>query len=249
MTNVMQPLDLFMKPKGSPRTSITIAVSGRAGAGKDTFCAMLQRKLEAAGYSAEIMGFADPIRLIAAKMGFSLQRELKEVVVTKSYADLSATLFDAIEDTLGSLLDDNTRAHLYATAFDYIQEHLVVAEADDFTEIECSPRTFMQVFGTEIGQTVDKLIWCKVLFSRAERSICAYVLVPDLRFPHELPYVDNVVFIDRDVPAVAGHVSESHFDAIYNDPDTTVIDNDGSLQELGRSADAYVSILENTDAS
>lgn len=249
MTNVMQPLDLFMKPKGSPRTSVTVGVSGRAGSGKDTFCTMLQRKLEAAGHSAEIMGFADPIRMIAAKMGFSLQRELKEVVVTKSYADLSATLFDAIEDTLGSLLDDNTRAHLYATAFDYIQEHLVVAEADDFTEIECSPRTFMQVFGTEIGQAVDKLIWCKVLFSRAARSICDYVLVPDLRFPHEMPYVDHVVFIDRDVPAVAGHVSESHFDAIRDNLDTVLVNNNSGLWELDNCALAYVTLLENDDAS
>lgn len=248
MIHVQSPLDLFMLPPGSPQESITVGISGRAGVGKDTFATMLQQRLEAKGISTEVMGFADPIRTIAAIMGFSLQRELKEVVVGRTFDDLGGSLFDAIEETLGKLLDEDTRAHLYSVAYEYIDTNLVTDNADGTKTITASPRTFMQVLGTEIGQSVDQLLWCKVLFQRAARSICKVVLIPDLRFLHEVPYVDITIFVDRDVPAVAGHVSESYFDPLKAKANV-LVDNNHSRDALLISANAVAGMLEKLNAA
>lgn len=90
-----------------------------------------------------------------------------------------------------------------------------------------SIRTMMQYFGTEVVQSIDKLFWCKQI------PIDEKIVVPDVRFEHELNFFENLgcttIFVERDIINNDTHLSEAGL--CYSDNDHVIVNN-SSLEYL-----------------
>ncbi|CDK30096.1 hypothetical protein AMP1_24 [Burkholderia phage AMP1] len=180
-----------------------IGLTGLAGAGKDTAAQAMQREITGAGTECRIGSFADPIRQISKLIGLEpYDRALKEKRRCMSVDDFCDSFQHAIDKVLGHRLSDEDRAALYC----YTVEALDKFKYDDV--IELSPREFMQVFGTEGGQSVSQSLWVDLATS-LWHALPGVVLVPDTRFAHELMVLDDLILVVRPgtIPP-NGHVSE-----------------------------------------
>lgn len=114
-----------------------------------------------------------------------------------------------------------------------------------------SPRRLMQLLGTEFGRgMVSTDIWVKRLAARLEAAPASWrpTVISDVRFDNEAAFIARtpggrvwrVVRPGAGCPAAdaAGHSSEAGVSDAYVD---TVIENDGSLDDLARKVIATYS--------
>lgn len=77
-----------------------------------------------------------------------------------------------------------------------------------------SPRVLMQTLGTEWGRSLDSEFWIRVASMRLPTD--RNVVITDVRFNNEALWVKRqggvIIKIERDVDAVANHVSEQGVD-------------------------------------
>lgn len=197
--------------------SYTIGIVGQAGAGKDTLACAMREMFQRYG-EARVVSFAAPIRSIAAAIGLDpYDRATKEEQKVFEWDCFVHSFRMGVETTLVKLgvyerqaLYDSTVAAL--TPF-VVQTNDRVAR----THLSISPREFMQVLGTEGGQSVRKTIWVDLL--KPALKTRRYNVIPDVRFRHELPVLDCLVALHRaDLPAVSEHSSEDFARSVMNRP-------------------------------
>lgn len=90
---------------------------------------------------------------------------------------------------------------------------------NDFT-----PREMLQQFATEFSQTFfGKEVWCKYVQSEIDKINPELVVIPDVRFTHEMEYYENLdapcifVFLKREGHTISDtHISENGLYHIYN---------------------------------
>ncbi len=181
---------------------IIVGIAGHAGAGKDTFALALQRALVAAGIAPVIDSFAAPIREIAAYCGFRMDREAKERDVVRLYDSLTDQFYEALKKYLGPYMAQDKLAELHAFMLDELE-----ARADvDENLISISPRTFMQLLGTEAGRRTDPQLWVDLLVAKHDDGV---VILPDVRFDNELSAVTVLVNVMRPGLTPTAHPSEA----------------------------------------
>jgi hypothetical protein len=100
-----------------------------------------------------------------------------------------------------------------------------------------TPRSVLQLFGTEVGRKADEDVWIRSL----RTEIHGKVVITDARFPNELDVARNLglktVRVVRGDQTAGVHASEtSHLEHKFD----VCIDNSGSLEDLGRAASALV---------
>jgi len=181
---------------------------GLAGAGKDTAAQAMVAEFRRQGQTATIDSFAYPIREISRLVCLDpYDRHYKELRHCY-YADWFCAAFHAaIETVLGDPLSEHERAELYAYTIEALTPFIREME-EGRPAIHISPREFMQVLGTEGGQRVRKTLWLELAAMRW-RNDAGAVLVPDVRFEHELALLDNLIVVVRDgVQPVNNHASE-----------------------------------------
>ncbi|AJY42245.1 hypothetical protein I6G56_08770 [Burkholderia humptydooensis] len=220
-----------------------IGIMGLAGAGKDTVAQMIQRGMVSVGLQhVAIGGFADYLRDIADHIGLNpFRRETKETPHVIGRDDFENRLFDAIEHKFCRLLPMNTRAELFAYTYDDCEKFLA-DKSSTFPYYSISPRQFMQTIGNA-GRKVNEDFWIKLARAKWD-ALPGIVLVTDCRFENEAAVADKIILVRRpDVSPVAEHVSEQLAAALTEGavtiPGMEIIDNDGSLDDLG----AEVSIM------
>ncbi|CAH0444321.1 hypothetical protein LMG10661_00800 [Ralstonia syzygii subsp. syzygii] len=227
-----------------------IGLTGLAGVGKDTFARAIQRRFTTLGIKARLVGFADPIRAISLGVGLNpFIRDAKEKRKLLSWGALCDRVFDAIEEVLNTLVDDNDRALLWT----YTVEALEPMAFDDAGTkvISISPREFMQILGTEGGQRVRKTLWVDAAVGEWRTSPGA-VLVTDFRFAHEAPVLDYAICINRPGHRrVNNHPSEDMADMLTRRivPDylsklaVSFVQNAGTQEELEVQAAQFANVL------
>lgn len=230
-----------------------IGITGLAGVGKDTFARAMQRRFTAIGKNARLAGFADSIRDISLSVGLNpYKREEKETRKLLVWSVFIDALFDAIEDTLGTLMDDNDRALLWTYTVEAIEPRMFDDAGTSYISI--SPREFMQILGTEGGQRVRKTLWVDVAMRAWKDATEAgrAVIVTDFRFAHEAASLDYCICINRPgTERVNGHVSEDMADTLtrrivpdyLNKVAVSFVQNTGTQEELEVQAAQFANTL------
>lgn len=202
--------------------SYVIGITGRSGSGKDTLANALVVAIKDAGTAAQVVGFAQPIRIIAARVGFDpFDREAKEKRVMFEWAVFRRLLSTAITAVLPNL---TTTDHLllYANTVSACVKFTIPAGGvGHWPCLEISPREFMQVLGTEGGQSLRKTLWVDAAAQTFKYNPIS--IVSDVRFEHELRVLDTLIVLHRSGLAdVAPHVSEEFAARMLNSPDPSV---------------------------
>jgi len=178
-----------------------------AGSGKDTAANAMLAEFERQGQEAHINGLADPIRRISLVVGLNpyarTQKEKAHIFGVDAFCD---KFQHGIDYVLGSDLTEHERAELYAFTVEALGPFIYEGEGADL--IVLSPREFMQILGTEGGQHVRPSLWVDLAASRWQ-GMPGTVLVPDIRFGHELAILDTAVVVIRPgIEPVSAHASE-----------------------------------------
>ena len=102
----------------------------------------------------------------------------------------------------------------------------------DYIKQDSEVRRLLQRMGTEVGRNILwKDIWVNLVLENVSSS--ENVIITDVRFSNELQeiydYQGKVWRIERDIPAVNSHSSETELDDWEFD---RVISNNGTLEEL-----------------
>ncbi|MHA6903317.1 hypothetical protein ACJBUE_20880 (plasmid) [Ralstonia syzygii subsp. celebesensis] len=228
-----------------------IGLTGLAGVGKDTFARAMQRRFITLGRKARLGGFADTIREISLQVRLNpYKRETKEVRRLMVWSVFIDALFDAIENTLGNLVDDNDRAMLWTYTVEALEPRMFDDAGTSYISI--SPREFMQILGTEGGQRVRKTLWVDIALAEW-RAAPGAVIVTDFRFAHEAKVLDYAICINRpDVRRVNGHASEDMADMLtrrivpdyLNKVAVSFVQNTGTQEELETQAAQCANTLE-----
>lgn len=219
-----------------------IGIMGVAGAGKDTFAALLQQHLE----GAVLDRFAAPLK-DAARLVFGERfddRDVKEVKVP-----VTAALYDSM--ILGAILccealsftdeeEDRASACFFESA-------LGLLDPDMWHESPptVSPREYQQYLGTEGVRRVRQSAFADRVAGRTE----PYVLVPDCRFLNEAQAVQPVVLVVREstFPSIRPEHSSEHLSWDLTDlylsgeyavlPDYMYfVQNNGTIEDLDKAA-------------
>lgn len=217
-----------------------IGISGRSGAGKDTLAQALSLVARQSYHKAvPIMGLADPLRQIAAALGYPVfdrrKKELTHIIGLERFEDL---LFDASESIIGDV-----REELKAETFGRLLEQ---AQAEALNgQVVWSPRQFCQNLGSA-GSATNLHLWVGILMHRAKEFDT--VIVPDVRFPFEREICDPLVYVNAvgaTLPARTTHESDRYYEELAESADFQFT-NDHSIPVLTR-AGALHTILIYTD--
>lgn len=210
-----------------------IGITGYAGSGKDTLANILVEELQAAGKTAAVFSFAQPIREITAALGLDIyDRDKKEVPVTLFFDDFEERLILEIDCALGHTASNDERCELFAFFTEALvqQGHLHYGPAGNTLHI--SPRVFAQLFGTEGGRRVSPDFWVDIA-TRAQEAICVdFAITSDVRFPNEANAVDVLFGRVGDVPPVAPHESEQYIDTLLRLKADFLVPRVDTLEEL-----------------
>lgn len=209
-----------------------IGITGPAGAGKDTLAFMMDSLsgLLPDFWTVQLDSFAKPIHGIAHVLGYADNDRARKEVPVKKYIT-KHDFIEALYAVLPFSVDTLTCQKLTDRA----------ADVFGFPEVNMSPRQFMQLLGTEVGQYVSKTFWVDLLYSRDHTA--DYTLITDVRFPHETDKLDALIYVERGVQAVAKHVSESHYKKLHESADL-LVSNNGSKMDLLHAANTVLEKLD-----
>lgn len=108
-----------------------------------------------------------------------------------------------------------------------------------------SQRKLLQTLGTEWGRDIiDPTLWLTVFRERHIYDGSPQAVISDVRFQNEAEFITVsggiLVKLERDVPSVRPHISES---ANFRAPGF-IIQNDGTLDDLYNTVDLMMSVLD-----
>lgn len=219
-----------------------IGIMGVAGAGKDTFAALLQKHLE----GAVLDRFAAPLKEAAM---YVFGKDFDNRIVKETQVPVTSELFDRMVEgaiqccsALGFTEEEENTAScaFYCGKLGHLDPHLFHESPP-----KVSPREYQQYLGTEVVRGVRESAFADRIAGRKE----PFVLVPDCRFLNEVQCVDSCVLVvrERTFPAVrpehkSEHLSwdltELYLAGEYNALPryTYFVKNSGTLEELEESA-------------
>lgn len=133
-------------------------------------------------------------------------------------------------------LRDMTKAFFNAggISLNYMTERAL--KESNIPELGFSYRTVVQTLGTEWGRNLSPDVWLNIVKSGIEKSYSSKFVISDVRFPNEFEWIiksgGEVWQIDRDVPGVREHASESSLNGFTP---TRIIDNNSDIETLART--------------
>jgi len=138
-----------------------IGIMGAKQAGKNTVGTLMVDALRAHGYTADHMGFADPIRSMMLALDPIVKFDVEEVYEFGSECP--------------EVITHQTR---YSEAVEWYRYE----GAKEIDEV----RRLLQKFGTEVVRDhLGENVWVDHLFNRANESGLDFVIITDVRFPNE----------------------------------------------------------------
>jgi hypothetical protein len=229
--------------------TMIIGISGYKDSGKNAFA----NGIMAAVPSATAIAFADPLKEFAAKV-YDWPRESLESYVFKEEPDRRYVRLDeeACRDfndlidawhSVASVDIANRPPHLRGDLHQALG--LTYEEYVDWVAtgvVHLTPRYALQRLGTEWGRGCCRETWINYGIRRARELERAgrLVLITDTRFVNEARAISAtggyVVRVHRDGKSPGEHGSEREQSLIQAD---LVVDNDGTLEQLHRSAAAF----------
>jgi hypothetical protein len=202
-----------------------IGISGKISSGKDLAGKILN---DLSGDIFENKKFADKLKdIVCMLIGCTREqledRDFKEKELGEEWWYYTDSLFNSTD----------SEENLYS----YSKYHRQLKNDLDFYIIKLTPRTLLQLLGTECGrQIIHPNIWVNALFADYDTSsnYDSNWIITDVRFPNECQAIKNrggiVIKINRDSDVVDNHSSETALDN-YDGFDF-VVDNNGSIDDL-----------------
>lgn len=198
-----------------------VGITGRAGSGKDTLAAALERQLSLLGYSSSRFSYAAPIRCIARDAGLEPHiREKKEVEKVLWFEDFKGRLLQDIDfELLG--VNSNDRAELFSFFVEALEESGALQSSGEEDTLRISPRVFMQMLGTA-GRKVHRHFWIALIKKIIDSTKADVAIISDVRFPEEALITDIMLGRVGEGSIVSEHKSESHVDSLLKGCATAV---------------------------
>jgi hypothetical protein len=202
-----------------------IGISGKINSGKDLAGKILN---DLSGDIFENKKFADKLKnIVCMLIGCTREqledRDFKEKELGEEWWYYTDSLFNSTD----------SEENLYS----YSKYHRQLKNDLDFYIIKLTPRTLLQLLGTECGrQIIHPNIWVNALFADYDTSSNYDFnwIITDVRFPNEVQAIKDkggiVIKINRDSDVVDNHSSETALDN-YDGFDF-VVDNNGSIDDL-----------------
>jgi hypothetical protein len=202
-----------------------IGISGKINSGKDLAGKILN---DLSGDIFENKKFADKLKnIVCMLIGCTREqledRDFKEKELGEEWWYYTDSLFNSTD----------SEENLYS----YSKYHRQLKNDLDFYIIKLTPRTLLQLLGTECGrQIIHPNIWVNALFADYDTSsnYDSNWIITDVRFPNECQAIKDrggiVIKINRDSDVVDNHSSETALDN-YDGFDF-VVDNNGSIDDL-----------------
>jgi hypothetical protein len=202
-----------------------IGISGKINSGKDLAGKILN---DLSGDIFENKKFADKLKnIVCMLIGCTREqledRDFKEKELGEEWWYYTDSLFNSTD----------SEENLYS----YSKYHRQLKNDLDFYIIKLTPRTLLQLLGTECGrQIIHPNIWVNALFADYDTSsnYDSNWIITDVRFPNEVQAIKDkggiVIKINRDSDVVDNHSSETALDN-YDGFDF-VVDNNGSIDDL-----------------
>ena len=155
-------------------------------------------------------------------------------IMEQYYGFTGKAFADPLRDMARSFLDAGDISREYMNSRN-LKESII-------PEVGFSYRKLVQTLGTEWGRSLNPDIWLDIVRSNIEKSRADRFVISDVRFPNEFEWImksgGEVWYIDRDVPGVIEHASES---SLKGYTPTLVIDNNNDIESLARHIDVLLS--------
>lgn len=220
-----------------------IGISGKKQSGKDTICNII-RRIESYLYKVR------PDETLSTR-----EEVIHAVNLDKACSDSAwekHAFADALKACASIILDsdvlmfENERFKNSPTTLDLM----------DSDNVRMTNRKFLQLLGTEVGRSIDKDLWVKVLISKYKSKFSQRIeygydefgkrvpiemivmepcwIVTDTRFPNEADAIRRegglLIRVNRNAGFTDSHLSETALDNYENFDE--IIDNNGSIEDL-----------------
>jgi hypothetical protein len=207
-----------------------IAFCGKAHAGKSTIAKLVQEQSGCVIYS-----MASPIRRFLYHL-FMWDTEhfnghLKEVAVVTPFVNMNDILL-AIKDA-GIPIEPYTTLKRFKDVFNTFAVEVAVFDGAPSTQYVISPRTAMQLFGTEVCRSINENIWLDCAAEAYKQSGYS-MIIDDARFHNEFTWIfDNCGRIYH-IVGRGGAVGTAHSSEQLNPADypVTEFDNSGDMNKV-----------------
>lgn len=209
-----------------------IALSGKAGSGKDTFGDILVKK-----YEFKKIALADPLRELCAKIFYMdpkdfIDRDKKDARMKRICVD-----FHDI-DKIRKIVEDEWHFEITPEAREAMEEY-------HGFELD-SPRDVLRFVGTKLlREHVSDSIWIELAVTKM-KTLGGKIVITDCRFENEREFFRQIgavsVLIRRDDN---GNPVEHEFNLGLEDEYDVIFDNDSTLASFQSSVDMWFNIKKN----
>lgn len=204
-----------------------IGIIGKAQAGKDSICKIIQAlDIYSSDYGKTPIDFVKECLTGSRLDELELFRDITSKWEKHSFAE---KLKECAAIILGCNVEFFEQGEFKNQIIPWLTENIQTLSADGFGEFDTVPitvRKFLQKFGTEVGRNIDNDLWIKVLFR--DYSIKSSWIIPDVRFPNEANAIKEkggiLIRVERTTTSNDTHPSETALDN-YNNFDYTVYNN------------------------
>lgn len=204
-----------------------IALSGKAGSGKDTMADLLVKR-----YEFNKIAIADPLRNLCARVFYIspemfIDRDKKDERMQRIHIDFHDL------DAIRVILEKEWGYEVTQEAREMMEElHGVGMD---------TPRDVLRTIGNIIRQAVDENIWINLAAIKI-KELGGKIVITDARFENERQFFDKLgaisVLIKRNDN---GDTKEHEFDLGVDDEYDVVFTNDGTLHAYISSVDMWYS--------
>lgn len=222
--------------------SCIVGLVGKAGSGKDTAAEFLVGK-----YDFIRMAFADKVKeVVSVVYDLPLEYFNDRTLKVTPHPNLSGRYLSEHADP------ERLKRIIQVVFIDLFgsEEHVHHAKRIFFDLPDnCSPRTAMQLIGTEGFRAISDTVWIDYVMNQAVKMAQSgsRIVISDVRFPNELSAVQKAsgvsIGIVRDIRSEQyQHSSESQIDVLLNHC-TSRINNDGTILDLHSNVEAVLSVV------
>lgn len=177
----------LLKPK-------IILIGGKLGSGKMQQTLKLIDQCKSNGYRCAILSFADPIKKMIFEV-FGMLKDNYDLFEKKDLTleELHENLFIQLKEVITNIYPPK-EIDKYIMKCHHAIERQLITIFELYSNINESTysmvmRKLMQIIGTEIGQSIDKLLWTQETMITADvllwDNLVDKVFIDDLRFEHE----------------------------------------------------------------
>lgn len=249
-----------------------IGISGKKRSGKDTVGNMLQLLLESPNISSEVLQstlndfrplskweikkYAGHLKTMTSILTGFTGKELEDEEIKNKTVLTRYVVYDDLLDISYIFNDINKALDFYKVRKNEIIQTLSslnrIDEIISLKEEHITPRTILQILGTEIGRQIHPDIWINALMKDYKGEIVGYDgsskkdifskelpnwIITDVRFPNEVKAIKDrqgiIIRINRKLKNNDNHISETALDD-YKEFDY-VLENSGNLITLEQS--------------